>query len=123
MNSLLRLVGEQLRLVRRARGLTQEELAEKCGLSFSYISDIERGSRNVTLESLDKIMTALDIMPSEVFNFKDIDSVNAADDKRMMVEILRSLLVERRPDEVRFILKMAQEFVQTVDSQRKMSSQ
>ncbi|MEK8129487.1 helix-turn-helix transcriptional regulator [Paenibacillus filicis] len=105
MNSLLRLVGEQLRLVRRARGLTQEELAENCGLSFSYISDIERGSRNVTLESLDKIMTALDVMPSEVFNFKDIESVNAADDKRMMIEILRSLLVERRPDEARFVCR------------------
>ncbi|WP_159887559.1 helix-turn-helix domain-containing protein [Paenibacillus puerhi] len=123
MNSLMRLVGEQLRLVRKARGLTQEELAEKCGLSFSYISDIERGSRNVTLESLDKLMVALDVMPSEVFNFKDIESVNAADDKRMMIEILRSLLVERRPDEVRFVLKMAQEFIQTVDNQRKMSGQ
>lgn len=115
MNSLLRLVGEKLRMIRKAKGLTQEELAERCGLSFSYISDIERGGRNVTLESLDKLLVALEVTPDEVFSFKNIEGDNAVDDKRAMIEILRALLMERRPDEVRFVLKMAQEFVATMD--------
>ncbi|WP_059050397.1 helix-turn-helix domain-containing protein [Paenibacillus senegalimassiliensis] len=115
MDSLLRLVGEQLRLIRKARGLTQEQLAEKCGLSFSYISDIERGSRNLTLESLDKLITALNVLPSEMFNFKDVESIHAADDKNMMIEILRSLLSDRRPEEVSYIVTMTREFIKTVD--------
>ncbi|GLO11941.1 transcriptional regulator [Pseudomonas putida] len=46
---------------RTISNLSQERLAEKAGLDRTYISGIERGRRNITLESLDKIITALDI--------------------------------------------------------------
>jgi transcriptional regulator with XRE-family HTH domain len=115
MSDFLRLVGEQIRIIRKARGLTQEVLAEKSGLSFSYISDVERGERNISLESLEKIILALDVMPSEIFNFKDIDINNGLDNKRMIIEVLRSLLLDRRLEEVKFIHKVAKEFVDTVD--------
>ncbi|SDJ40173.1 helix-turn-helix domain-containing protein [Paenibacillus naphthalenovorans] len=43
-------VGEQIRRVRKLRGMTREQLAEQSGLIFSYINDVERGIRNISLE-------------------------------------------------------------------------
>lgn len=53
-------VGENVRLMRRRRGLTQKELAAKCKTSVQTISGIENGSKRVTLMMLDKISNALD---------------------------------------------------------------
>jgi transcriptional regulator with XRE-family HTH domain len=47
--------------VRLARGLTQERLAEGAGLHTTYVSDIERGRRNVGVINLDRLATALSI--------------------------------------------------------------
>lgn len=52
MSNFLKLVGTQLRTIRKARGLTQEELAEKTGkigVGKSRISDIERGEANLSI--------------------------------------------------------------------------
>jgi len=115
MSDFIKLVGEQIRIIRKSRGMTQEELADKSSLSFSYISDVERGTRNISLESLEKITVALDAMPSQIFNFKDIESFNGLDDKHMLIEILRSLLIERTTEEIKFIVNVTKEFVATVD--------
>lgn len=113
MSDFLKLVGEQLRALRKSKGLTQEEVADKSGLSFSYISDVERGTRNISMESFEKITTALDITPGEVFSFKNIDPT--IEDKRILIEVVRSLLLDRRIEDVRFIHKMTKEFIDTVD--------
>ncbi len=51
--------GDKLREIRKQKGLSQEGLALKSGLHRTYISDIERGSRNVSLKNIDKIAKAL----------------------------------------------------------------
>ena len=47
--------------------LTQEDLAEKAGIHRTYLSDIERGSRNVSLLNIERIAAALGIPISELF--------------------------------------------------------
>ena len=47
--------------------ISQEELADLCGLHRTYISDIELGKRNVSLENIDKIAYALQVKKSELF--------------------------------------------------------
>lgn len=116
MSDFLKLVGEQIRYIRKAKGLTQQTLAEKSNLQLSYISDVERGERNISLETLEKIITSLEIAPIELFNFNSTDIENDLIEKRMIIESLRALLQERRIDEVRFIRNVAQEFVKTVDN-------
>ena len=54
-----KLVGRNVRAVRQARGMTQEQLAEKSGFSQQYISDLERGRRNPTVVSLYELAQAL----------------------------------------------------------------
>ena len=46
---------------RGEKGLSQEELADKCGLHRTYVGAVERGERNVTLSSLELIAIALDV--------------------------------------------------------------
>ncbi|KEO84963.1 helix-turn-helix domain-containing protein [Tumebacillus flagellatus] len=66
MSDILMLVGLRVRDLRKQRGYSQEELAEKAGTHFSYIGGIERGQRNVTVKTLEKIAECLDV---EVFEF------------------------------------------------------
>lgn len=54
--------------LRRRRGYSQEELASKAGLHRTYISDIERGERNVSIENIEKIATALGVKPSDLLS-------------------------------------------------------
>jgi CheY-like chemotaxis protein/DNA-binding XRE family transcriptional regulator len=52
---------------RNRRGISQEELAERAGLHRTYVSDVERGSRNVSLASIDRLAAALEISVSQLF--------------------------------------------------------
>ncbi|MBO2634581.1 helix-turn-helix domain-containing protein [Shewanella algae] len=54
-------VASTIRRLRKAKGLSQEELAERANLDRTYISGIERGVRNITLESLELIVFGLDM--------------------------------------------------------------
>lgn len=57
-------VGEILRQHRRMRGLTQEHVAELAGMNVTYLSDVERGKRNVSLINLARLAKAFG-MPLE----------------------------------------------------------
>ena len=48
-------------------GLTQEDLAEKAHIHRTYLSDIERGSRNVSLINIERLAAGLEISLSELF--------------------------------------------------------
>jgi len=54
-------IGRQIRELRRARGLTQEQLGERAGLSYKFIGEIERGMGNPTVATLLSISEALGI--------------------------------------------------------------
>ncbi len=55
------IVAQNVRLLRRARGLSQEKLAEISGLHRTYIGSIERSERNISLENIDRLASALDV--------------------------------------------------------------
>ena len=59
--------GHAVRAVRRDRGLSQEHLADICGLHRTYVSDIELGKRNVSLENIEKIAAAFNMSITELF--------------------------------------------------------
>lgn len=56
-----KLVGANTARIRREKGLTQEALAEKSGLSQQYISGLENGLRNPTIVTLYELATALGV--------------------------------------------------------------
>lgn len=59
--------GEVIRDARVSKGYSQEELADLCGMHRTYLSDIERGIRNVSLENIEKLSIALAIPLSVLF--------------------------------------------------------
>lgn len=67
VNSIVISFGNTVRKLRIERGISQEDFAELCELHRTYISDIELGKRNVSLENIAKIANALEISISELF--------------------------------------------------------
>jgi transcriptional regulator with XRE-family HTH domain len=55
-------IGSRIRELRDKRGHTQESLALKSGLDRTYINSVENGRRNISVQALEKIITALDCM-------------------------------------------------------------
>lgn len=59
-------IGENVRMFRKKRGMTQEKLAEKANLHSVYISQVERADRAITIETLLKITKALGVKLRDV---------------------------------------------------------
>lgn len=59
-------VAKNIRRFRKANGLSQEQLADICGLHRTYIGSVERGERNLTLNSLERIAVGLNRTPIEL---------------------------------------------------------
>lgn len=60
-------LGESVRTARLVSGISQKELAVKAGLNRVFISDVERGTRNVSLDSIARIADALDLELCDLF--------------------------------------------------------
>ncbi len=63
-----KLVGQNVRRLRLARNLTQEQFAEISGFSQQYLSDLERGRRNPTVVSLYELASALSASPVDLLH-------------------------------------------------------
>ena len=62
---LQKILGENLRAWRTERGLSQEEFAELLGYHRTYVGGLERGERNVSLRSLERILAVLSLEVGE----------------------------------------------------------
>ena len=67
MSNITICVGDRLRRRRIDLGYTQEHLAELADVHPTYIGQVERGEKNVTIESLEKICCALNLPMDELF--------------------------------------------------------
>lgn len=71
-SDLLFAFGRTVRRLRLSKDISQEKFADMCSLHRTYISDIELGKRNVSLENIDKMAEALDMRISDLF--KEVES-------------------------------------------------
>ncbi len=67
VSDIARVVGQRIRNIRVGLELSQEKLAELAGCHPTYIGQLERGEKNATLESIEKIAVALDVPLSRLF--------------------------------------------------------
>lgn len=63
-----------LRILRQARGLSQEELAHSAGIDRTYISSLERSIYNASIDVVDRLATALDVKAMQLLD-PDADAV------------------------------------------------
>ena len=61
-------VGQRVRELRHDLGLSQEALANKAGVDRTYMTDVENGRRNISVEILEKILVALEVSFAQFFN-------------------------------------------------------
>ena len=70
MNTRLRkLFGKRFKQLRLATGLSQEAFADKCGFARSYMSRIERGAANPSLDAIETLATALGVEVIALFEY------------------------------------------------------
>lgn len=85
--------GEKLRILRKARGLTTQQLADKVAVSQSYISRFENNRAVPDIELLDKILQALD---SDLGTFFSDGAADTTIDLIQLIETVKSLTPEAR---------------------------
>ena len=91
MSKIAKLVGQRIRSYRNQLGLSQEKLAELSGCHPTYIGQIERGEKNATLESIEKISCALNVSLSTLFEKISNDK---SDEKNIPLDCYELLLTK-----------------------------
>lgn len=64
-------IGQRVRELRKELAISQEALAYKAEVDRTYVTDVENGRRNVSLEILERLIKALEVSFCEFFNTKD----------------------------------------------------
>ena len=67
-DELLNQFGQRMRILRKAKGWSQEEFAHETGLHRTYIGSVERGERNISLVNIGKIAQALGVTIANLFD-------------------------------------------------------
>jgi len=98
------LLGRKIREIRKRQGLSQEMLAERAGISSQYVSNIERGKENPTLDLLLKLADALKSSLGEMCDFETVDEMDHRKIRSSIAEILRTA----NPDRLRTAIKVLQ---------------
>lgn len=101
--------GSRVREIRRAKNITQQQLAQEVGVSVSFIGHIERGFRNISIDKLPLLCKALDVSPDDLL--KDHSSSH-------LPNRTQSELLMNDPDFVMNVLELAQKIVQRWDTLR-----
>lgn len=82
----------RIKETRLAKGLTQEDVAERIGLSRSYLAQLENGTRQLTPRKQAAIAEALGVDPTNLVDFSAPDK----DDETLLIDAFRSLSPEQR---------------------------
>lgn len=113
MEDLVKLVGLNIKEIRKKKNLTQEELAEKSGFQPSFLAGVERGDRNITLQTLEKITNGLEEDPQSIFNFNNLNIAEQDFNKNQIISLLVNLISDKTESEVKLVYKIAKEIFVT----------
>ena len=91
MSSLKELFGASLRHARKAKALSQQQLAEMSGLSVDMVSRVERGDVAPSFDTIEVLAKALGVTPSRFFGMNPMDLGRASKRTRALSEIHRLL--------------------------------
>jgi len=103
-------IGNRIRQYRKRSGFSQERLALNAGLTVSFLGDIERNKKKPSIESLEKLLTAMNVSFLEFFNFEtEVKPLNDCSPLEKLELLLRGLS-DDEVDMIYFIVKQILEF-------------
>ena len=102
MNIDYKLIGERIKQSRKAKGMTQEVLAERLGVSIGYVSQVERGITKISLDLLGAISSVLDCNIASLISESAVNSNGYMEDE--IFSEIRKLDNKKR----KYILKFLQ---------------
>lgn len=105
MSDLNKVVGENIKYIRKLKGLTQKELADKCEFQTSYLAGVEIGSRNITIQTLERIVTGLGILPGDLFKTHFLEK-HEEQTKQTLLSNLENRLGNCNEKELKLITKI-----------------
>ena len=94
------MIGSRIKDIRNKKGLTQEQLSEKMEINPKYLSSIERGNENPTLNTLIKVSESLEVDLGEIFNFIQIQ------DPEERKSLITSLLDQANNEQLKLVSKI-----------------
>ena len=97
-------VGERIRTLRKERGWSQEVLGERADLHHTYVGAVERGEKNASIDTLDKIADALGVEMVDLFTLAQ---------GQMDVEKLRARVIEEVKESSPEMLKLIAALIET----------
>ena len=100
-------LGKRIQEIRKSKHLTQEKLAEIIGLDTPNLSNIERGKRFVTSETLEKIINALGVNEKELFDFEHQKTRNE------LIEAINNILSTSETKDIEFYYRMINLYKET----------
>ena len=95
-----KLLGARIREIRKRRRLSQEKLAERAGISAQYISNIERGRENPTLDLLLRLADSLRVSLGDMCDFESLE------DRRKVRAAIQQMLRTGDPERLRVAFKV-----------------
>ena len=98
--SLMYKLGVKIRTLRKVAGLTQEQLAEAANVSTNFIGYVERGQRALSIKTLERIATALEVNPKEMFEFSE-------NHEELFEEVLLAELRKLTPEDIHMLSELA----------------
>lgn len=105
MSDTKKLVGQRIKTLRKAKGLTQDQLAEQVGMDSRHISRLETGTHFPSIDSLEAIAKALGVQLKDFFDFPSNESPEEL--RAFLAEVVRTA-----PDAViRELAQMVREFL------------
>ncbi len=106
MSQIVKIVGQRIRNYRTQLGLSQEKLAELSNCHPTYIGQVERGEKNATIESIEKISAALNVSLSKLFEQLGGKTEDVRNIPLECYELLSSKSVEEQEHIYRILIEM-----------------
>ncbi len=100
---IYKLMGSKMRIERKKLGLTQEELAEKAGITANFLGHIERGTKKARLDTIERLANALGIPVGNLFS--EVKYQPKKED--LLTKKLVAAVRDKEPRDKKLVLKLA----------------
>ncbi len=101
--NIYKIIGKNMRLFRKKEGMTLNLLSKKTGISPSFLSNIESGTKQPTLLTLEKIAHALKISITSLFLKREKETLLSSDDTGIMLNIIKTISKKSTEDKKKIL--------------------